>query len=355
MLKRLLALLALLLSFALLAAACGDDTASEPSDGDGDGEAVDCTADDDDEVKVGLVFDTTGRGDQSFNDSAAAGLDRAETELGITVTAEATPNADGSNRAELLQLAAESSDIVFAVGFAFDETLGEVAVNNPTVCFAGVDTSVFDPPNVLNFKFSEHEGSFLMGVIAALKSETGNVGFIGGVEGELIAKFEAGYNAGATAVNEAAEVQVEYIAPEGDFTGFNAPDRAKEIAAAMYDNGADVIYHAAGGSGLGLFEAAQDAGTLAIGVDSDQWQIATDFQDVILTSMLKPVDAALFQTVESMVDGTFEGGTLVLDLAAGGVGYSTSGGYVDDIADEIAGYEAQVISGEIVVPDVPTS
>ena len=175
--KRLIALLALLLSFALLAAACGDDTAyrtvrrrrrrRRP---------IDCTADDDDEVKVGLVFDTTGRGDQSFNDSAAAGLDRAESELGITVTAEATPNADGSNRAELLQLAAESSDIVFAVGFAFDETLGEVAVNNPTICFAGVDTSVFDPPNVLNFKFSEHEGSFLMGVIAALKSETGNVG-----------------------------------------------------------------------------------------------------------------------------------------------------------------------------------
>lgn len=338
--KRLLVLMAILMSFSLVAAACGDD-----SDGDtGGGES---------DVSVGLVFDTTGRGDQSFNDSAAAGVDQAVADLGVSFT-EATPNEDGSNRAELLQLAADAHDIVLAVGFAFGDTLGPAATENPDTHFVGVDTFVPDFDNVLNLSFAEEQGSFLMGVAAALKSETNSIGFIGGVEMELIRKFEAGYVAGAQAVSADIAVAVEYISPEGDFSGFNAPDRAKEIAASMYDGGADVVYHAAGGSGLGLFQAAQDAGTWGIGVDSDQGALLPDLADVILTSMLKPVDSGIFDAIATEVDGTFAGGFQTLDLTNGGIGYATTGGHIDDIIDQIEEYSAQIAAGDIVVPTVPS-
>ena len=352
--KRLLILLAILASFSLLAAACGDDD-GETTDTDDTTDTTDTTDTDmpETDVSVGLVFDTTGRGDQSFNDSAAAGVDRAVAELGVAFT-EATPNADGSNRAELLQLAADEHDIVLAVGFAFGDTLGPVATDNPDVHFVGVDTFVPDFDNVLNLAFAEEQGSFLMGVVAALKTETDSVGFIGGVDMELIQKFEAGFVAGAQAVNPDIDIAVEYIAPEGDFSGFNAPDRAKEIAASMYDGGADVVYHAAGGSGLGLFQAAQDAGAWGIGVDSDQWALLPDLQDVILTSMLKPVDSGIFDAIKSEVDVTFEGGFRTLDLTNGGIGYSTSGGHIDDIVDQVEEYAAQIAAGDIVVPTTPS-
>ena len=322
-------------------------------------------------ASVGLVFDIGGRGDQSFNDSAAAGLERAADELGITFT-EASPNDDGSNRAELLQLAADVSDIVIAVGFLFESDAAAVGSENPEVSFGVIDSAMLDfsqdPPvpygdNIAGLVFSEEQGSFLVGAAAALKSTTGTIGFIGGVSGVggLIEKFEAGYIAGAKAVNPDIGILSEYITAAPDFDGFNAPDRAREKALAMYEKGgADIVYHAAGGSGAGLVEAASVASDTsgskvwAIGVDSDQYNTADPaVQEFILTSMLKRVDVAVFEVIKSHIDGTVTAGPTTYDLSVDGVGYSTSGGFVDDIVDQLEEFKAQIISGEIVVPTDP--
>ena len=322
------------------------------------------------DATVGLVFDIGGRGDQSFNDSAAAGLERAADEMGITFT-EASPNEDGSNRAELLQLAADASDIVIAVGFLFEGDTAAVGLENPDTSFAVVDSAMLDftvdPPvpygdNIAGLVFSEEQGSFLVGAAAALKSTTGTVGFIGGVSGVggLIEKFEAGFQAGAMAVNPDIEILSEYITAAPDFDGFNAPDRAREIALAMYDGGADIVYHAAGGSGAGLFEAASVASDTsgskvwAIGVDSDQYNtVDPAVQEFILTSMLKRVDVAVFEAIRAQCEGTFTAGPTAYDLSVDGVGYSTSGGFVDDIVDQLEDFKAQIVSGDIVVPTEP--
>ncbi len=363
--KKLLLLLSAFFAFALIATACGSDDAetadddgtatTEAGDGTATTEAMDAM--DGSDTNVGLVYDLAGRGDQSFNDAAAAGIDKAQADLGITFQ-EATPNEDGSNRAELLQAAADESQLVIGVGFAFADTMGPVATDNPDTNFAIVDGFIPDIDNVLNLSFAEEQGSFLVGAAAALKSESGTIGFVGGVENDLIKKFEAGYVAGAQSVNADIVVDVQYISPDGDFSGFNDPASGKVIGAAMYEGGADIVYAAAGSSGIGVFEAATDVraagGTAwAIGVDSDQYLTAPDFQDVILTSMIKRVDVAVDETIHSQVDGSFEGGFRNFDLSVDGVGYSTSGGYVDDIAGQLDELKAQIADGTIVVPTTP--
>ncbi|HEY0521086.1 MAG TPA: BMP family ABC transporter substrate-binding protein [Ilumatobacteraceae bacterium] len=319
--------------------------------------------------KVGLVFDIGGRGDQSFNDSAAAGIERAQKELGITFT-EASPNSDGSNRKELLDLAAQSSDIVIAVGFLFEPDAATVGTANPTKTFGVVDSAMVDAktgkpysPNIAGLVFSEEQGSFLVGAAAALKSKTGQVGFIGGVKGVggLIEKFEAGYIAGAKAAKPDIKVISKYITEAPNFDGFNAPDQARDIATTMYDGGADIIYSAAGGSGAGVFQAAKatsESGgskVWAIGVDSDQYNTADPtVKDYILTSMIKHVDVAVFEIVKAAMDGNVKGGPTRYDLSVNGVGYATSGGFIDDIKDKLEAYKADIISGKIVVPTDPT-
>ncbi len=333
-------------------------------------------------LPVGLVFDIGGRGDQSFNDSAAAGLDKAAAELGI-VPAEASANADGSDREELLSLLATSgSELVFGIGFLFSTPMANAAFDNPDVNFAIVDSVVstydsgtpddFDAnngdeteddvplTNVASLVFAEEQGSFLVGAAAALNSATGKVGFIGGVEIDLIKKFEAGFIAGAKAVNPDIEIDSQYVTVPPDFAGFNDPAAGKVIAQSMFEGGADVVYHAAGGTGAGLFAAAKEfseAGgskVWAIGVDSDQYNTAgADVQEYILTSMLKRVDVSVFNTIKSQVDGAFNASVNVFNLEVDGVGYSTTGGFVDAIAAQLDDFKAKIISGEIVVPTAP--
>ncbi len=332
--------------------ATGDTTAPESTDAMT--ETTDAMAEGD--CAVGMAYDVTGRGDKSFNDAAAAALEKAEADLGITFS-ESTPTGD-ADRAERLQgLVDEGAGLVQGNGFLFFDSLTEVATNNPDVSFTIVDETV-DLPNVASLTFAEEQGSFLVGVAAALKSQTGTIGFIGGVENDLIKKFEAGYAAGAQAVNPDIEILVNYITQPPDFTGFNDPARGKEIAASQYEAGADIIYSAAGGSGLGAFEAAADAGApgevWAIGVDSDQYNLVSeDLQPYILTSMLKKVDVATYDTIAAFCSGNFEAGKQVFDLSVDGVGYSTTGGFVDDIADQIDAYKDQIVSGEIEVPTAP--
>jgi basic membrane protein A len=383
-------LFALLTACALVAAACGSSSSDAGSDGDGgdtdagatdsgDDPADDAGADeeaveDEDDAmveadfNVGLTYDIGGRGDQSFNDSAAAGMDRAVTEIGVT-SSEAEPNEDGSNRAELLQLQADQSELVVAVGFLFADDVVAVAGENPDVSFAVIDDAMLDfdnggvprGDNIAGLTFAEEEGSYLVGVAAALKSETGTLGFIGGVGGfGLIEKFEAGFAAGAQSVNPDIIIISQYITQAPDFDGFFAADRAQEIALSMYDQDADVIYHAAGGSGAGLFEAAkkqsEDTGSKvwAIGVDSDQYNtVDPSVQEYILTSMLKRVDVAVFEVTQAQANGEFTNGNTVYDLSVDGVGYSTSGGFIDDIVDKLEEAKAGIIAGEIVVPTEP--
>ena len=379
--KRLLLLLSILLSFSLIAAACGDDDGATDAGSDDAGSedtADDAGSDDmaDDassDTTVGLVYDIGGRGDLSFNDSAAEGLDRAQSELGIAF-AEASPNDDGSNRAELLQLAADANPIVIGVGFLFEGDAAAVAAENPDTNFAVIDSSMLDfsqdppgpyGPNVAGLVFAEEQGSYLVGVAAALKTESGKLGFIGGVCCfGLIEKFEAGFRAGVASVDPSIEVVSVYITDAPDFDGFNQPDRAQVIATTMYEDGADIIYHAAGGAGNGMFQAAkdysEDNGTKVwgIGVDSDQYNtigaVDASLQEYVLTSMLKRVDTAVFQILKSQAEGSFVAGPTVYDLSVDGVGYSSTGGYVDDIADDLESAKAAIIAGDVVVPTDPT-
>jgi len=360
-----------LAALVLFASACG-------SDGTETVEAADSTTDSSadeaapvapvSDTTVGMVYDIGGRGDQSFNDSAYAGLERANAEIGTSFS-DAAPNDDGSNRPELLQLQAENSDIVIGVGFLFADSVKEVAANNPDTNFAVVDDAMLDfdngavpwGDNIAGLTFAEEQGSYLVGAAAALKTETNQIGFIGGVSGfGLIEKFEAGFNAGARAVNPDIEILPVYLTAFPDFDGFTAPDQAREVALAMYEDGIDIIYHAAGGSGGGMFEAAKQhsessgSKVWGIGVDSDQYNtVDASVQEYVLTSMLKRVDSSVFEIIKSQDTGSFAAGNVVYDLSVDGVGYSTSGGYVDDIVDKLEDFKNQIIAGDIVVPTTP--
>ena len=351
--RKLLLLLSIFLSFTLIAASCGDDAEEEAT------------------IHVGLVFDIGGEGDQSFNDSAAKGLRLAEETFNVT-TSNVSPNPDGSNRAELLQLQADSSDIVLAIGFLFADDAAAVGGANGDTNFAVIDDSMLDfnqdPPaprgeNIAGLVFSEEQGSFLVGAAAALSSETGTVGFIGGVCCfGLIEKFEAGFRAGALHVDPDIEIISNYITEFPDFDGFSAPDRGRETALAIFEEGADVIYHAAGGTGAGLFTAAKEhseatgSKVWGIGVDSDQYYtVDADVQEYVLSSMLKRVDVAVFEIVKAHLEGTFTPGETRYDLSVDGVGYSTSGDFLSaDIIAQLEEFKAQIIDGSIVVPTDPT-
>ncbi|MDN5779746.1 MAG: BMP family ABC transporter substrate-binding protein [Humibacillus sp.] len=334
---------------ALSLAACGSSTDSSP--GAGDTPAATGGA----ALKVGMAYDVGGRGDQSFNDAAAAGLDKAKAELGVE-TKEATAvngEAESARKERLQQLIDAGYTNIVAVGFAYAKSVGEVAKANPEVKFAIVDDASPDSagPNVDQITFAEEQGSFLVGAAAALKTKSNHIGFIGGVQTDLIKKFEAGYEAGAKTVKPNIKIDVKYLTQPPDFSGFSSVDKGKAAAEGMYQSGADIIYAAAGGSGGGVFTAAKAAGKQAIGVDSDQAKTAApDVRDVIMTSMIKKVDVGVYDFIKSVKDNTFKAGNKVFDLAAGGVDYSTTGGKIDDIKSKLDEYKAKIISGEIKVP-----
>jgi basic membrane protein A len=302
-----------------------------------------------------MAYDVGGRGDQSFNDSAAAGLDKAKAEFGLETKEAAATNGEAeSARAERLQqlIDAGYTNIV-AVGFAYATAVGKVAKENADVKFAIVDdaSEASTGANIMNITFAENEGSFLVGAAAALKTKTGTIGFIGGVETDLIKKFAAGYVAGAKAAKPDVKVVSKYLTQPPDFSGFSSVDKGKAAAEGMYQGGADIVYHAAGGSGGGVFTAAKAAKKLAIGVDSDQaLTAAADVRSVIMTSMIKRVDVGVYTFIKSIKDGTFKAGNTVFDLKADGVGYATTGGMIDDIKAKLEAYKADIISGKIVVP-----
>ena len=336
-----------------------DPSSSESTSESPDAGEFSCEDADGDGPKVGLAYDVGGIGDQSFNDSAYAGLKKAVEEFdGTCFEGEAADGEPESAREDRLRgMADQGFNPIIGVGFAYSESVNAVAPDYPEINFGVIDG--FDPDeepndNVAYLGFAENEGSYLVGAAAALKSETGTIGFVGGVNIDLIKKFEAGYVAGAQAVNPEIKVEVTYI-EESDLAGFGDPAGGKAAASAMYEKGADIVYHASGGSGAGVFEAAAEAGDgmWAIGVDSDQYLTAPEDQkDHILTSMLKRVDVATYDMIKSVDDGEPVTSYVTYNLAADGVGYSTSGGFVDDIAEELDGFAAE-IEGGLEVPTVP--
>ncbi len=309
-------------------------------------------------VDVGIVFDLGGRGDKSFNDGAYLGGERAHRDLGAHVRF--IEPGDGSDReAGLRLLTAEGMDLVIGVGFIFADDLTQLAKEYPNTKFAGIDYSVGmdaagnpiqPPPNLAALKFREEEGSFLVGALAALVSKTKKVGFVGGMNFPLIHKFDAGYRAGVRHVCPRCTITSQYagVTPEA----FRNPGRGKELALSQFQQGVDVIYHAAGSTGLGVFEAARQTGGLAIGVDADQYAEAPGY---ILTSMVKGVDVAVHEAVRWVKEGTFKGGIYELGLREQGVGYiyddNNKALIPDAVRARVEQLRREIVAGRIRVPN----
>jgi basic membrane protein A len=313
-------------------------------------------------LKVGMAYDIGGRGDGSFNDAAAAGLEKAVSDLKVSQgnvkeLAAAANESEDAAATRLRQLVSEGYNPIIAVGFKYATSLATVAAEAPQTKFAIVDDSSVTLPNVTPLVFAEEQGSFLVGAAAALKTTTCKIGFVGGVEQPLIQKFEAGYVQGAKAVAPNIQVDVKYLTPAGDFTGFNDPAKGQVVAGGELDGGADIVYHAAGASGQGVFQAVKAKGKLAIGVDSDQYNVPSyaDTKDIIMTSMLKRVDVAVFDYIGAAAAGDTTKLPKTFDLKVDGVGYATSGGKVDDIKAKLDAWKAAIIGGQITVKTTPSS
>jgi basic membrane protein A len=283
-------------------------------------------------ARVGLVFDVGGRGDKSFNDAAYLGVARAEKELDIEASY-LEPASTEDREAALRLFAARGFDLVIGVGFIFSSDIDAVARAYPGTRFAGVDYAPGPqgiPDNVAALAFREEEGSFLVGAVAGLMSKSHHVGFVGGMTGPLIRKFEAGYEQGVKAACPSCVVHAAYAGPTPD--AFRDPAKGKALANAQIAAGSDVIYHASGATGHGVFEAAADAHALAIGVDADQYD---EMPGTVVTSMIKRGDVAVFDIVKATIDGTFHGGMNVFGLEEAGVDYVHEGPHAAQIPDVV--------------------
>lgn len=308
-------------------------------------------------LKVALIFDIGGRGDGGFNDSAYKGMEKAVSELGVkAVYIEHRRNLELDHA--INEAAASDAGMIIGVGFPFSEKLHQLAVQYPDKKFVCVDYSVkYDnkgrmaplPSNMAGLTFREEEGSYLVGAIAALTSKTGKIGFIGGMDSSIIRKFQAGYLAGASAVRPGIHVSSKYAGITGH--AFIDPQKGYRIATRMYKDGSDIIYHAAGGTGAGLFRAAKKMNRLAIGVDIDQ---SAQAPGLVLTSMTKHIDVAVFQSVKSCVQGTFSGGLKTFGLKENGVGFVYNDQNKNlisaDIRDKVLALQTKIIAGKLTVP-----
>ena len=300
------------------------------------------------EFKVGLVLDRGGKDDKSFNASAYQGGMEAKKKLGIYLKyVEASD--DNAFEPLLRAFAQRDFDLIIGIGFAQKEAIKKVAAQYPQKHFAIVDAEV-DAPNVRCLLFEEHEGAYLMGAIAAMTSKTGKIGFLGGMDIPLIRRFAMGYEAGAKEINPQITVMDNYVGVTSE--AWNNPPKGKELAVAQYDGGADIVFAAAGASGLGAFDAAEEKDKLVMGCDSNQDWVKPGR---VLTSMLKRVDAAVFSTIEEAKAGKFAGGMKRFGLANKGVDFSVDeyngkilSAAVRKRADEL---KADIIAGKIVVPD----
>jgi len=301
------------------------------------------------EYKIAIVFDIGGLGDKSFNDSAYLGLQRVGKELGakIKYAESRTPSDYEPN---LASFAKEGYDMVWAIGFLMADAIDKVSVQYPNTKFGIIDNSWDNAwykthPNVLSVMYKENEGSFLMGVLAAMTTKSKVVGFIGGMEFPVIWRFEAGFKAGVQAVDKDIKILRNYAG------SFNDPAAGKAIAVSMIRQKADVLYHASGGTGIGMFEAANETKNVwVIGVDSDQFELSPKWA---LSSMIKRVDNGVFEGTKSFIEGKFKAGVTTLGLKENGVGMATTtskNASAGAIAKANA-WASMIITGQKVVPD----
>ena len=299
------------------------------------------------EFKPAVVFDMGGKFDKSFNEGVWAGVTKFMDETGIEVMEFEVTNETQREQA-MRRMVSKGATVVLGVGFAQADAIDAVAADNPDVQFAIIDVYWLDRPNLRQYRFKEHEGSYLVGVAAALTSKTGKVGFVGGMDIPLIRKFACGYVQGAKEA-KAGTVVIQNMTGATP-SAWNDPTKGAELAQSQIDRGADVIYHAAGGTGLGVIRAAADAGKLAIGVDSNQNGLAPGH---VLTSMLKRVDVAAYDTLRDALDGNFTAGVVSLGLAEGGVDWAQDEHNADLVTDAVRAAieraKAEIISGAIVV------
>jgi len=334
--------------------------------GSDDGTTTDAATDSGGETtNVGMVYATGGLGDGSFNDQAQQGIIEASEDFNVEYD-EAQPEevSQFSNyQQQFAQSTDPSYDLIPAIGFLQTDPLSETAPNYPDQNFMIVD-SVVEADNVASYVFREHEGSYLVGQLAGLlttrefsagagttKPDQKSVGFVGGVESDLIKKFEAGFIAGVKSIDSEIEVQTSYVG------AFNEPSTGEETAISMYESGSDVVYHASGNTGTGVFEAAQGKGRFAIGVDRDQSITKDSYADVILASMVKRVDTAVYEAVEAVVNDSFESGVTTLGLDDNGVeavyGQQLGAEIPQEIKDQIASTREAIMNGDVTVPTAP--
>jgi basic membrane protein A len=298
-----------------------------------------------------VIFDLGGKFDRSFNQASFEGAERFKQETGIEYR-EFELQSDAQREQALRRFAEQGHNPVVVAGFSYGSAMETVAPEFPDTQFAIIDM-VVEQPNVRSVVFNEHEGSYLVGVLAAMASQSGKVGFVGGMDIPLIQKFACGYVQGVKATNPDAEIFQNMTGTTG--AAWNDPVRGGELAKSQIDRGADVVYHAAGGTGIGVLQAAADAGKLGIGVDSNQNYL---HPGQVLTSMLKRVDNAVFDAMMDVQNGEWSSGVVVMGLAEDGVGYAVDENNAELITDEMKAAaeeaKAKIIAGEIQVHDYTT-
>ena len=341
--KRLVTIFSIMATLLLFVACGGSKPATGEQKTDGQGQTGTTEA----KKSVAIVYSTGGKGDKSFNDAAFRGLELAQKELGITFK-EYEPKDATAEAKDILTQFAETSEfeLIIGVGFTMKDSVVAVAEAFPDQKFAIIDEEI-NLPNVESLKFKEHEGSFLVGALAAMMSKTGTVGYVGGMESPLIQRFQTGYEQGAKYINPNIKIVSVYV---GGSNPFNDPASAKSKTETLIQQGADVVYHAAGASGAGMFQAAKEKNIYSIGVDSNQDSIVPG---LVLTSMMKYVDTAVFNSVKSVLDGKFEAKVREFGIAENGVGTTEFEFTRDKIGEEnikkLDQIKQEIKDGKIVV------
>lgn len=309
-------------------------------------------------LRAGIVFDVGGLGDRSFNDAAYRGLAAAKEKLGVSIEY-FEPKEAADRESGLRRFAAEKFDVILGIGFMFTDEITALSKEFSDLRFGCIDMAIKTgrdgkpkelPGNLVGLKFREEEGSFLVGALAGLVTKSNKVGFVGGMNVPLIHKFEAGFAAGVRHVNPGCRVLVGYAGETPE--AFKDAAKGKSLALGMYEQGADILFHASGQTGRGVFEAAKEKGRLAIGVDSDQYDEAPGH---VLTSMVKGVDVAVFETIKAVRDGTFVPGVRVFGLKENGVGFvydeRNRNLIPPDVHARVQALRAEIVEGRIKVPD----
>jgi basic membrane protein A len=299
-------------------------------------------------LRVGIVFDIGGKDDKSFNAAAWEGVKRAAKDFPIKLR-DVEPGEPTSIEPSMRAFAERGYDLIIGVGFAQMPIMEQVAKDYPNIKFAIID-GVIDTPNVASLIFKEHEGSFLVGYIAGKTTKSDKIGFVGGMDIPLIHKFAKGYEEGAKYANPKIQVYENFVGIND--AAWNNPGKGKELAKAQIERGADIIFQAAGNSGLGVFDAAEETNKFAIGVDANQNWVKPGF---ILTSMLKRIDVAVYNTVRDLVEGKFVGGIHLNGLENDGVGYALDNYnqalIPQTVIDDVEKVKKDIIAGKIKVTD----